>query len=65
MTNNAPKRYYRNQQNKMIWGVCSGLAKYFNIDVTIVRIAWLVLTIVSFGAGVLLYAAITLIAPKS
>lgn len=65
MTNTTPKRYYRDQENKMIWGVCSGLAKYLNIDVTIVRIAWLVLTLVSFGVGVLLYVAITLIAPKA
>lgn len=63
--NNTPKRYYRDQENKIIWGVCSGLAKYFNIDVTIVRIVWLVLTIASVGTGILLYIAIALIAPKA
>jgi len=65
MATNEPKRFTLDTQNKMIWGVCSGLAKYFNFDVTIVRIAWIVLTIASFGTGVLLYILIALIAPKA
>lgn len=65
MTNNTPKRFYLDQENKMLWGVCSGFAKYFNMDVTIVRIAWLVLTFASMGLGILLYAAIALVAPKA
>lgn len=65
MTNTEPKRFHLDRQNKMLWGVCSGFAKYFNIDVTIVRIAWLVLTVASLGTGILLYVAIALIAPKA
>ena len=32
------KRLYRSRDDRMIWGVCGGLAQYFNIDPTIVRI---------------------------
>ena len=32
------RKLYRNRKDRMIWGVCGGLAKYFNIDPTIVRI---------------------------
>lgn len=37
------KRLYRNVNDKMLCGVCSGLADYFNIDPTLVRLAWVVL----------------------
>lgn len=43
----APKRVYRNPDNKIIGGVCSGLAAYFNIDVAIVRAIFLVLLFIS------------------
>jgi phage shock protein PspC (stress-responsive transcriptional regulator) len=48
----------------MIAGVCSGAADYFNVDPTIVRIAVAVLTVLTSGAGILLYAAATLIIPE-
>jgi len=34
----VPKKLYRSRTDRRIWGVCGGLAKYFNIDPTIVRI---------------------------
>jgi phage shock protein C len=37
---NTTKRLYRDESNKMLGGVCAGLAEYFNIDVTVVRIAF-------------------------
>jgi phage shock protein PspC (stress-responsive transcriptional regulator) len=33
-----PKKLYRSRTDRRIWGVCGGLAKYFNIDPTIVRV---------------------------
>ena len=35
------KRLYRSRNQRMICGVCGGVAEYFNIDPTIVRLAWL------------------------
>jgi phage shock protein PspC (stress-responsive transcriptional regulator) len=49
-------------QNRMLAGVSAGLARYFDVDVTIVRIAFVVLTIVG-GAGIPLYLAGLLLIP--
>lgn len=43
-------------------GVCSGIADYFGLDVTLVRIAWVLGTILGFGSLILIYLAIGLIA---
>ncbi len=58
------KKVFKSQINKMIAGVCGGLADYLNMDPTIVRLLWVVLTFVSFGAGVLFYIAAAIIIPN-
>ena len=50
-------------QDRMLAGVASGLARYFGVDVTIVRIAFVVLTVVG-GAGIPLYLAGLLLIPE-
>ncbi|PKB19620.1 phage shock protein C (PspC) family protein [Novosphingobium kunmingense] len=45
-----------------LMGVCSGIADYFGIDVTLVRVAWALGTILGMGSLVLIYIAIGLIA---
>jgi phage shock protein C len=59
-----PRRLTRTRSGRMITGVCSGAADYFNIDPTIVRIVVAVLTVLTSGAGILLYAAAVLIIPE-
>lgn len=54
-TTATPKRFYRSSKDKKIAGVCGGLAEYFNIDPTLVRILWVVGTLISFGVGILAY----------
>lgn len=56
-------RLYRSSREKMIGGVCGGLAEYFNVDVTLVRLIVLV-TLFIGGAGILLYVAALLIIPS-
>ncbi len=51
-------------QNSMIAGVCAGVAEYFEIDPTIVRIAW-VLFCLCGGAGIFLYIICLFIMPKA
>ncbi len=65
MENNAnPKRLYRSD-NKMLCGVCAGIAEYFNIDPTIVRVGYVALSIFSAGfPGLLLYIILLLIMPQ-
>jgi len=56
------KKLYRSRTNRMIWGVCGGLAKYFNIDPTIVRIV-AVATLFIGSLGFWVYIIMALIVP--
>ena len=56
------KKLYRNTANKVITGVCAGLAEYLNIDPTIVRVIWALVGL--SGAGVLAYLVCALIIPE-
>ena len=57
------KRLYKSRNNKMICGVCAGIADYFNIDPSIVRVLWAVLALAA-GTGVLAYVACAIILPE-
>lgn len=58
------KRMYRDAENRLIGGVCSGLSAYFRIDKNIVRLVFL-LSILVFGTGTLLYLLLWLIVPEA
>ncbi|MBP9718670.1 PspC domain-containing protein [Candidatus Gracilibacteria bacterium] len=62
-TTNEPKRLYQIREGAMITGVCNGLAAYFNIDVTLVRIAFVGLTILTHGAWILVYIIMSIVVP--
>ncbi len=47
----ATKKIYRDIDNKILGGVCSGLAAYFNIDVVLIRVAYILLFVLAFFAG--------------
>jgi len=51
-----------NKDRARFMGVCSGIADYFGWDATLVRVLWLVGTLVGFGSLILIYLAIGLIA---
>jgi phage shock protein PspC (stress-responsive transcriptional regulator) len=57
-------RLYRNENDKFIGGVCSGVANYLRIDPTVVRILFAVITFGGFGAGFLLYILMWIILPS-
>ena len=48
------KKLYRSKDERMIWGICGGLAKHFDIDPTIVRVI-AVATLFFGGGGILIY----------
>ncbi len=56
------KRLYRSNTNKMICGVCGGLAEYINIDPTVVRLLWVVFSFAG-GFGLLAYIIAAIIMP--
>lgn len=56
------KRLYRSETNKMICGVCGGIAEYFNLDPTLIRLAFALL-IFGMGSGLLFYILAAIIIP--
>lgn len=56
------KKLHRSRSDRMIWGVCGGLAEYFNIDPTIVRVI-AVLLIFANGIGILAYIILAIVVP--
>jgi phage shock protein PspC (stress-responsive transcriptional regulator) len=60
----TPKRLYKIRDGAKVCGVCNGLAAYFNIDVTIVRIVFAFL-VFAWGSGLLLYIVMALILPSA
>ncbi len=60
----SSKVLYRSKRNRMIAGVCGGLADYFNMDPTIVRLLYVLLTFFSKGLGVLAYIILILAVPE-
>jgi len=57
------KRLTRPKNNKVIAGVCAGIANYFNIDPVLVRIIWLVL-LLFLGIGLFAYLILWIIMPE-
>ena len=57
------RKFYRARDNKMIAGVCGGLAKHFGIDPLLVRI-FFILLIFANGIGIVLYIILFILAPK-
>jgi len=49
----------------MIGGVCGGLAEYFGIDVTLVRVAYVLLTLTTIFSGTLLYLIMWIVVPNN
>jgi phage shock protein C len=60
----AVKRLMRSSRDKKIGGVCAGLAEYFDLDPTIVRVVWL-LAIFFAGSGFLVYVILWIVLPQA
>ncbi|MFA5070584.1 MAG: PspC domain-containing protein [Patescibacteria group bacterium] len=58
------KKLYRSNKDKIIAGVCAGLAEYFDLDVTLVRIIFVVIVLAG-GAGVLAYVILWIVVPQN
>ena len=57
------KKLYRSNTDKKMAGVCGGVAKFFGIDATIIRLIW-ALAILFVGSGLLLYIVCALVIPE-
>lgn len=58
------KKLYRSEDNKLGAGVCGGIAEYFNLDPTLIRLAFLLLVVLTgFFPGVVAYIVMAIITP--
>lgn len=57
------KRLYKANEGKMLDGVCAGVAEYFNVDPTVVRAVWAIVSCFA-GIGILAYIACAIIMPR-
>jgi phage shock protein PspC (stress-responsive transcriptional regulator) len=64
-TEAPPKRLYRNPDGAIVAGVCNGLAAYFAIDVTVVRVAFLLAAVLTKGVGLIVYVVMMFIIPEA
>ncbi|MBQ1674528.1 MAG: PspC domain-containing protein [Oscillospiraceae bacterium] len=56
------KKLYRIREGKVIAGVCNGIGAYFNVDPTLIRVAWALLA--ATGTGILAYVICALVIPE-
>jgi phage shock protein C len=59
----STRKLYRSRSNRQVAGVCGGLAQYFNLDATLIRVLFVVLAVLG-GSGLVLYLALWIIVPK-
>lgn len=57
------KRLYRSRTDRMIGGVCGGLGEYFGVDPTLLRLAFVLVTLAG-GAGILIYLVLLIVLPE-
>jgi len=58
------KRLYRSGKERILGGVCGGIAEYFNADPTIVRLIWILFAL-GFGMGIIFYIIAWIIVPRN
>ena len=58
------KRLYKIEEGKKLDGVCGGIAEYFNVDPTLIRLIWALVTFFTVGVGLIGYLICDIIMPK-
>ncbi len=65
MAKKKVKRLYRaSPRESMIGGVCAGIANYFEVDPTLIRLGWIIMTMFSWGMGIIAYLIMWIIMPR-
>jgi phage shock protein C len=59
------KKLYLSNKDKKIFGVCGGLAQYFDVDSTVVRLIYVLFTLLSMGIGIIFYIIAALVIPRN
>ena len=59
------KRLYRSKKDRILGGVCAGLGEHLDVDPTVIRLIWAVVTVLSFGTGIIVYILAWIIIPEA
>ncbi len=58
------KKLYKIEEGKKLDGVCGGIAEYFNVDATLIRLVWALITLCTVGVGLIGYLICAIIMPR-
>lgn len=58
------ERLHRSKKERILGGVCAGIGKYSDVDPTVVRLIWIVLSLLSMGVGIVAYIIAWIIVPE-
>jgi phage shock protein PspC (stress-responsive transcriptional regulator) len=58
------QRLYRSKKERILGGVCAGLGEHLDVDPTVIRLIWAVVTLLSFGTGIIIYILAWIIIPE-
>jgi phage shock protein C len=60
----AMKQLFRPKKNRILGGVCAGLGEHLDVDPTVIRLIWAVVSVLSIGTGILIYILAWIIIPE-
>lgn len=58
------KRLYRSKKERILGGVCAGLGEHLDVDPTVIRLIWAVVSVLSVGTGIIIYILAWIIIPE-
>ena len=58
------RQIYRSKKNKMIGGVCGGIAEYFNLDPSLIRLGYVLISFASMGLSIVVYIILMIVFPE-
>jgi len=58
------KRLYRSKKERILGGVCAGLGEHLDVDPTVIRLVWAVVTVLSVGTGIIVYILAWILIPE-
>jgi len=58
------KILYRSKNNRILGGVCAGLGEHLDVDPTVIRLIWAVVSVLSIGTGIIIYILAWIIIPE-
>lgn len=59
------KRLHRSGKERILGGVCGGIGEYLDMDPTVIRLIWVIFTLLSFGIGIIAYLIAWIIVPRN